>query len=366
MAYVVGETVAETFETGALGESFSTTAAFINGIAAVWSPSFSEIGSGLYLYTHIPTQVGSYSWSGAGSLSGPLTINFEVDAAEVITPPVPGTPIGTVTLDQLVEHIALRSFDLIQATATADAGGNNSFTDVNALVEDNAFFAGMEMHVTSGPNAGQTRRIADSDYISGTLSWELALPFPITVGTNINIYNRSGMGHLYREYKQAINMVIREIAGNSMQRNAYDHASLPTFSAPSLVIDTSKLSKVCSVSYIDATGARRSLRRNRKNGWWSSNGEGTIWFTGNGLGVVANLTAPVRLHGYLKAQQLSNGSDATFIDAEWLSETAAGLLQNANPDNAGNLAPGQYLRNRADAMRGKLATPFDANCVSTS
>jgi len=362
----VGETISEVFETGTAGESFSTTSAFIDNIPSGWVPSFTDVGGGFYVYSFVPIVSGFYSWAGSGSVSGPFTINFEVDPPEETSPVLPGTPIGTTTLDQLVEHVALRMMDLVQATATGDSSDFKSFTDVNTLVEDNSFFAGMEIHFTSGPNAGITRRIADSDYVSGTLSWEQDIIAPVTAGTTVNIYNRSGLGRLYREYKNTINMVIREISSNSMQRNSYEVSDAVSFTSPSLAVDISKLSKVCSVSYLDLTGQRRHIRRNRRNGWWSNNGEGTIWFMGGALGIAASLTTFVTLHGYLKAQQLSAGSDATFIDPEWIAETAAGLLQNANPDNAGNLAPGQYLRNRADAMRGKMATPFDANCVSTS
>ena len=210
---------------------------------------------------------------------------------------------------------------------------------------------------------GITRRITDSDYSSGRLSWTLGANAPVLVGERINLYNRSGLGHLYLEYKNAINMCIREIGGNVMARVEVPLATLPSFTSPAIALDPALIAKVCRFSYLCEIG-RVSLRRNRRNGWWADNGSTTVNFNGNSLGVVANSTPPLIAHGYVRPVELVNGTDATFVDAEWLVETAAGMLQNANPDNAGNLAPGQYLRNRADAMRGKLATPFDANCVS--
>ena len=362
----VGETISEVWETGVVGETFATHMALINGMEAAWEPTFTEIGDGFYTYTLIPEVPGFYSWSGEGSGSGPFTINIEVDPFAAVTPPTPGTPVGTTTLDRLVEHVALRSMDLIQATATRNEVGLQTFTDVNNLIEDNAFFAGMELHFTTGPNAGLTRRIAYSEYDSGTLSWELPVFAPVLVGTEINIYNRSGLGHLYKEYKNALNMVIREVGGNVMQRIDVEVAVLPDSWQPVITLDPNTISKVCRISYLDCSGVRQSLRRNRHHGWWSDHGSGQVTLTGNAIGIVTSSTPPLKAHGYLKPQELRNGTDATFIDPEWLVETAAGLLQNANPDNAGNLAPGQYLRNRADAMRGKMATPFDANCVSVS
>ena len=187
----------------------------------------------------------------------------------------------------------------------------------------------------------------------------------VSAATEVNLYNRSGLGHTYREYKQALNQVIREVGSNVMQRVEIDCPTLPGSSDPTVILDPTQISKVCRFSYLGPVG-RVSVRRNRQNGWWSDHGTGVVSFTGADLGVVSYSTPPLKAYGYLKAQELRSGSDSTFIDPEWLVETAAGLLQNANPDNAGNLAPGQYLRNRADAMRGKMATPFDANCVSVS
>jgi hypothetical protein len=363
MAYTVNEIISEVFETGVVGETFTTVASYRDGISLSWQPSFSEVGSGFYLYQFIPNQPGSWAWSGQGSLSGPLTINFEVDPTSTAPPPLEALG-GTTSLAELVEAVALRSLDLIQTEATEERADFQSWVDVNNLIEDNAFFAGMELYIKTGANAGLTRRIANSDYASGTLSWEQPVPATILAGDEANLYNRAGLGHTYREYAQAINMVIRELANNAMRRVTLPATTIPTYDQPGLPLDASQLSKVCSVSYLGADGMIRHLRRNKQHGWWAQNGDTMLQFTGNGLGIVANLTTPVTLYGYLKAAPLLSPSDRTFVDPEWLAETAAGVLQNANPDNAGNLAPGQYLRNRADAMRGKMATPYDANCVS--
>jgi hypothetical protein len=362
----VGETISEVFETGVTGETFTPSFVQINGVDAVWDPNITELSGGFYKYSFVPEVPGFYSWSGLGSASGPLTINIEIDPAEAgaAVPPVsPGTPFGHYTLNDLIEHVALRSMDLVQASATSNADDNLTFSDLNNLIEDHAFYAGMEIYFKSGANAGLTRRVADSNYDTGLLSWELGITTPILFGDEINLYNRSGLGHTYREYRQALNMCIREVGGNVMQRVAVD-LPLPSWDNPAVSLDPAAIAKVCRISYTDATGARQSLRRNRRNGWWAEHGVGTVTFTGAALGVVSYSTPPLQAHGYARATELLLPTDATFIDAEWLVETAAGLLQNANPDNAGNLAPGQYLRNRADAMRGKMATPFDANCVS--
>jgi len=363
--YVVGELISETFDTGATGETFTTTKSYLDGVELAWEPEFEEVGGGFYLYRYYPEIAGGYAWSGTGSKSGSFNINFDVDVAGEVTPAPPEPALaGTTALIDLVEAVALRSLDLLQPQATATSEGPTTFTDVNHLVEDNAFFAGMELYIKDGLNAGLTRRVASSDYLSGTLSWVQPLPVAIAEGTKADLFNRAGLGHTYQEYVRAINMVIVELANNAMRRVQVQPTTLPTSSTPYVDVDGDQISKVCSVSYQDMTGAIQHLRRNKQNGWWAQNGDGAIQFTGNGLGVISSLTTPITLHGYQKASQLVLPSDRTFIDPEWLAETAAGLLQNANPDNAGNLAPGQYLRNRADAMRGKMATPFDANCVS--
>lgn len=367
---IVGEVISEVFETGIVGESFALVRSLLDGAPFAWNPQIVEQGNGFYAYTYQADRPGFYSWAGEASASGAISINFEVNpvAEEPVVPPPPPVvigPYGRYSLDGLIEEVALRSMDLVQAVATEDAGDLTSFIDANALIEDNAFFAGMEIHLTSGTNAGQTRRVANSYYDNGQLVWAVPLAVPVVAGDSANLYNRSGLGHLYREYKNAINQVIRELGPNAMRRVDLELLTLPTSTAPSVELDPALIAKVCRFSYQTALG-RVSLRRNKRNGWWADNGATAVTFTGNGLGAVSNSSPPLIAHGYQRAAELVNGDDRTFIDSEWLVETAAGLLQNANPDNAGNLAPGQYLRNRADAMRGKMATSFDANCVSVA
>ena len=360
---IVGEQIAQLFETGVAGETFTVYDTLIDGVHTPWVLTIVDEGDGFYSYHYLPDAPGSYSWSAIGSASGRVTINFEVDRLDgvVVTLPAPGS--GRVSLNRLVEQVALRSQDLVQAIATRDEVGTLTFTDVNNLIEDHAFYAGMELHLTNGPNLGLLRRIADSAYDTGTLSWEQPIYTPVTLGTTANIYNRAGLGHTYQEYKNAINMVIRELGTNAMTRVTVP-LDIPASGSPSVELDGEVIAKVCRVSYTDAAGTTQSFRRNKRHGWWAQNGDSSLTFTGNALGIASSGNSPLLAHGYARATELERGIDTTFIDSEWLVETAAGLLQNANPDNAGNLAPGQYLRNRADAMRGKLATPFDANCVS--
>src|SRR5262245_58675090 len=193
MAYLVNELISEVFETGATGETFTTAASYKDGVPFVWAPTFSEVGMGFYLYVYTPDTAGSWSWSGTGSSSGPLTINFDVDTPSGEPTPEP-TPTGDqsgTTLIELVEAVALRSLDLLQPTATTTTDVY-SLIDTNTLIEDNAFFAGMEVYFKTGLNVGLTRRIANSDYTSGRISWEQPLPHIVTSSTQVDLFNRAG------------------------------------------------------------------------------------------------------------------------------------------------------------------------------
>jgi hypothetical protein len=365
MSWNIGETVQESF-IGTAGETYVRTSSFINGVAVEWEPNFIDLTGGFWRYTYTPIVEGSYEWTGNGSVSGGITINFDVDPPPQSIPSAPNTLGSGATLDNLIDAVALRSMDLVYTTATHESTDLLTFRDNNSLIDDNQMYAGSEIYFISGANAGLTRRITASDYSTGVLSWSNPVISPMEVGDSAKLYNRRGIGNLRINYKNVINMAIRELKGNAMARSVYISPGAIGSLNPILPVGPENLARICSVVYYDFNSTPRTLRRNKVNGWNYDRNTGNIVFKGQAVPLVANSSAPVEIHGWIAPAELVNPTDQTFVDPEWIAETAAGILQNANLYNAGNLAPGQYMRNRADAIRGKMATSFDANCVNTA
>jgi hypothetical protein len=356
MTITLGETVSETF-IGSIGETITWSSSYINGVPAFWEPVFVDLANGFWHYSYTPGVAGFYEWAGNGSSSGPVAINFDVEGAPVVAPPTGGT--GAATLASLVREVAQRSQDLIMGVTTDTGSDLKTMTDVLNLTEDHHFFEGMELYFTSGANQGSLHRVIDSDGDLAVLTFVPDVGIPVSAGTSYELYNRRGNGHRRWEYIQAINNAIREGGSNAAKRIVVDVPTVVTSTTPYLVVPDG-IGWVCRVLYQDWNGQWQELRRNSRNGW-SYDHNGIITLNGGGLAVADSRL--LRLRGYVSHSTLTLDTDATDLDVEWIVETAAGILQNSNPDNYGNMAPGQYMRNRADAIRGKLATVMDSGCV---
>jgi hypothetical protein len=256
--------------------------------------------------------------------------------------------------------------DLKEATAdrTGSIGADvATFSSTADLLEEDGFFRGTEVYFSTGANVGLTRRVYDSDYETQTITIIPTLPFAPQIGDHIEIYNQRGFGRRRSEYKSIINRVIREASGNFTIPAVLSSGLL--FTGDNTVAIGEGLDVVCGIEYWDATSAqfiaiKRAVKPGRL-GWWKVPGSR---FLGLSEDLATGLTGyEYAIRGFVDPTELVNDTDATSIDPEWLVESAAGIIQMSNRGNDQNLAPGQYMRNRADAVRAKMVTTQQPNCV---
>lgn len=351
----------ETGITGRVSTDFQVIEVYLLPNASTYfAPTLIEIGNGEYAVSFVPTVTGYVSmhikYDQAGIEREFLGSFHVVD--DVTVGPLIGTQAGGVTLANLIRSTALRANDLIDTSASETRADLNTWKDDLNLNEDDNYFEGMELYITSGSSIGSTHRVIGSS--DGVLTFTPPLSTPIQIGTTGELYNRRGVGFRRQEYKNVINMCIREGGSNAYNRTTQAVATMvdgtnPTFTVPA------NMSHICKVQYQDAFGDWHDIRRNPHNGWSYDRGNLLVWLHGGSLSIATNKALKVK--GYAPNAELVNDSDRTGVDAEWLTQTAAWILQNSNPENAGNLAPGQFLSNRADALRGKMVTVMDAGCV---
>ena len=272
----------------------------------------------------------------------------------------------SITLAELIRDVANAHQDLKMATADrvgSVSADSATFSSTMDLLEEDDYYRGAEVYFTSGLNTGQTRRIYGSDYETQTITIIPTLVNVPQVGDTIEIYNRRGFGRTRGEYKQVINRAIREATGNYMEPIYAEPGDLDGTGYVELPAD---FVSICGISYWDNTlesfvAIKRAVKPGR-NGWWVHPGTDRLlvlsdyWREGT-------RDLAYALHGFKNPDQLTTDASTTDLDPEWLVETAGGIIQMSNRNNDQNLAPGQYMRNRADAVRSKMVTTQQPNCV---
>jgi hypothetical protein len=269
---------------------------------------------------------------------------------------------GGVTLRQLIQDIAFNRDDLVQGSVTENTGVLNSVRDEITLVEDADYFRGAEIYFTSGLNEGYLGRVIGSDYGSQTLSIFPDLPFAADVGDTFDLTNFRGIGTRRNQYKRTINSLIRRLGDSSLQPMQIVLPEYINWANPSQPVPGS-FSHICEVEYFQSGIWKRVKRARRPDdaGWYVDPSSLTISFSPDWAGRLD--TYAIRVQGMAPPEPLDEEQDETTVDAEWLIEQASGILQIGNAGNLGNIGPGQYLNNRADAIRAKVITIPNANCM---
>lgn len=287
-----------------------------------------------------------------------------VDRGEFRLAALGPAPVGQgVTLRQLIQDVATVGRDYIAGEVTAATGNLNTVVDSMRLIYDSEYFRGCELTFTSGRNEGVSRRVTGSDMMSGTLQITPNLPYEAEVGDTFDLVNFRGIGHTRQEYINTINSLIRRLGDNALEPVNLFLRSTISYDSPRQRVPEA-LTMVCAVEFLDYDGQWNRVRkatRPDQAGWWIDLGSLEISFSPAWADVLVGKT--VRITGMQEPPTLKHEDDRTNIDAEWLIESAAGILQTGNPANAGNLAPGQWMANRADAVRVKAITIPGPNCV---
>lgn len=273
----------------------------------------------------------------------------------------PGEVARGTTLRNLIQDVAMNGRDYMNATVTTASGNMSTIIDSQNLIYDGEYFRGCDVTFTSGRNEGVTRRVTGSSF-SGTLQLSPNLPYAAQVGDTFDIVNFRGVGHRRAEYKTAINSVIRRLGDNALEPMNVALKSTLSMDNPRQRVPENVV-MICGVEVLSEGQWNRVRKANRPDsaGWWIDRGSMEISFSPAWADML--LGKSVRITGMKLPGQLDRESDRTLVDPEWIIESASGNLQIGNPSNAGNLAPGQYLANRADSVRAKAITIPEPNCV---
>ena len=211
-----------------------------------------------------------------------------------------------------------------------------------------------------------SRRIFGSDLETFTITVYPGFPSPIQTGDTGEIYNRRQNGYRRSEYKAMINSAIQNIASNAPQPD--EELIIPIYDANNPLVLVTSLDWVCKVQYLDYDGEWKDVRpyspQSFGYGWHALRQEQTITIGPEWSSYLNGKS--IKLIGYKESGMLVADSDTTSLDPEWIKEIVRGEMQTANPDNAGNIGPGQWRSSRADAIRAKGATLLQANCKKVS
>src|SRR5690606_27297331 len=111
------------------------------------------------------------------------------------------------TLKRIRRMVLARFGVLVTAKATA-TGTEPLFIDADTLVSEPSRFAGREILLTSGPNAGQMRYSTGSSRNDSAITLNRPPPCPARGGDEADITNAYGIGVTFRAGHDAINFAI--------------------------------------------------------------------------------------------------------------------------------------------------------------
>lgn len=245
--------------------------------------------------------------------------------------------------------------DVLPCTGTS-AGTTTTLVDVINLGTENNELVGRIGWVASGTavNLYQTVRVTASTKSATSITFVPALPQSTASGDVIELYNSNDTGITPDAIHRAINRVIESVSNAGVSEVV---ASASTFDAysPDLSISGS-WRRLIAVDWQDSDGlwhevdpadlyvdaSSRTARLDNMARWLAD-------------------TNQVRMRGYTAATALTDDTDTTVVDAEWIINEASSQLLLANSektrDPAAARATAQYLRSIADSRRPKVLRP---------
>jgi hypothetical protein len=229
-------------------------------------------------------------------------------------------------------EVATALGDTRMIVQTTDAGSLSAFTDNRRLNEENGYYAGADIVITSGPeaNMNEVRYVLDSERNTATLTivpnWN-EIP---ELGTTAELYNIHGMGATVHEWNSFINQAINEAA--TLSARIPTTVALGTFTADSwLDTDWENLSgrqqSVSIPSGIEYAGPVSYVKDGRTyyperaglysgEGWRIDDVTRRVIIEGN-LADDAN-GAAFFLRGFGPPEELHSDQDATDVPIAWL------------------------------------------------
>jgi len=354
MTLVLGETQSETFYVGATGMTFTRTASYIAGVATVWSPSFTEVGSGFYRYAYTPLVAGSFEWVGTATDTTPVTINFDVDATgETIVVGVTGS--AGVTRTQLRRRISRDLSNMLPVLTATSNGTTTTLIDAKNLKLNDDSLVGRQVYFVSGANSATTQYVSANSYSAGSIT------FPTVnstlIGDVAEIHNVRGGGWTVEEIHDELDGVLRD-ASDSLP--AYDREDIAgTFDADSPTVTIpATFRAIYRVDWLGADGFYHSIPATTDAGdpgWWVNRGENELIVNGDWR-TQADGDA-IRLYGQKVYAALTSDASTTTANEEWLvAQVVANLLMQGAErvgDNS-RLTKSDWWQKKADRLRDML------------
>lgn len=363
MAWVLGETVSESFYTGNTGETFTRVSSYISGSVSVWNPTITELGSGYYRWSYTPAVAGSFEWVGAGSGGSPVAINFDLEATGVtVTISAATTGALTQTLAQLRKRVAERLGDYDELTATSN-GTTTTFIDVLYVSAAAEQMKGRFLVLSDGT----VHRVTGFTEGTNTLTFLPAAGSTSYTATNsvAALYNKRGAGFAPALYKNAINNAINDAFPLGLIRVQASVAAV--FDADTeLITIPASMTHVQTVEFTDSDGLLHELPRSIRSGeygWTAIPATGQLRLMGYPGGIADGLA--LMLTGYGRQAELSADSDTCALSAEFIVARACYHLcySALDKDQKFRDAATTYER-EANRLRNRLRTYKDPGTLA--
>lgn len=374
MAYYAGDTIDDflvavdgsTPLTGAPATVFSSMLVYTpdNSTAA---PSVSEVGNGVYAVSFGTSRDKPGRWAVvlvAAATGQRFVGTYDVDPRPGGVGPS-GSTFGVGTdRGELRRWVGRLIGNLIVCTATDDGAADGStLVDTFHLAVENNSLLGRQAYVadaSADANVGVQRRVGGNSKASRSLTFDPPLPARVLAGDVVELYNERGLGPTVDEIHTTINNYIASVRDISLEERVTEGA---TFNRLSPVIalpadweffsgadyrDTWKLWHPVPPADLRVDVPSRTVEiRNRS-------------------ALIADRKT-VRLRGHQAAGQLTQDTDTTGVDGEWLVyQTAAQLMigvAHRAHDPAEVERRAQYFQTLADQRRPKARSRFPGKAV---
>jgi len=343
------------------GDTFTVRAAIGPGGTAITVPAPVELGNGAYrvsLRTNRFDPPGSY-YIALASNSLPLQV-YEVEF-------VTGQPLafaGGTSLRTLRRRVMARFGDIVSCKATASTSAS-TFRDEDNLAGEAGRYAGREILFMTGMNAGQKRYITGSSRSGSEVTFNRALPYPVSVGDEADVTNAYGIGITFQAVDNAINFAIDTARPRSHSAINYRIEAWDGMSAIPIPTEAIGINDVYAV---DDRGVQHGIMRGRMrgNGWHVDRASQTIFITGYEAQKARGKTLVVNAR--VLPNMLTSDDDVTMLPQEWLIETAAAhlcldtLLSKQASGEWGS--KGMLYQQRADRLLTTLTPNIGPNYVA--
>lgn len=297
-------------------EAHFTNPFLTNSQAVTVSPG-SDPGVYIVSFDTDQTIPGLYTLYLVGSESGDVYLEtYNVD---------PRQPIGGVTFADFRMTVAIDLRDGIIATAQSATDGTtfidpNNFTDYSGAYESAFAVCASSVNID---NIGQTRIVASSSDVDGSVQFEVPFPAAFAVGDVLHLTNLGGLGFRPQVYDTAIQQCIRQAYPDALIPMVYDGAAVFDNDTPRINIPDDMVA-IYAVSTLDDVNRYRGVPTSRPHSF-------DMW--GNGYSVdVANRQVLIagtyyrdqmdgkafRLYGYTAHRAPTASNDIITLDEQYL------------------------------------------------